>query len=136
MKILLLLTFFTFNTFAADLTVVISGITKKSGFMRMAMYDNATDFPGNHVNSIESDNILVINTSVKTVFKNLKPGTYAISVFHDLNNDDELNTNFIGIPKEPFGFSNNPRILGPPKFRKCKFTVSSDKTINIKLKRF
>lgn len=136
MKLFILLSLISFNIFAADLTVEVRGITNQKGFVRLAMYDNATDFPGNFVNAIESENMLASGASVKTTFKNLKPGTYAISVFHDVNNDEDLNTNMLGIPKEPFGFSNNPRILGPPKFRKCKFTISGDKTVVIRLKRF
>lgn len=135
-KIFFILCLLSFNAIAADLTVNITGITSKKGFIRLAMYDNATDFPGNYVNAIDSENILAQSSTATAIFKDLKPGTYAISVFHDVNNDEDLNTNFMGIPKEPFGFSNNPRILGPPKFRKCKFTVNSDKTVTIKLKRF
>lgn len=136
MKLILLLALFSFHSFAADLTVKITGIKSNKGFIRLAIYDNATDFPGNYVNAVESENILVQGSQVATTFKNLSPGTYAISVFHDVNNDEDLNTNILGIPKEPFGFSNNPRILGPPKFRKCKFTVSNDKEVRINLKRF
>lgn len=43
----------------------------------------------------------------------LKPGTYAVTCFHDLNNNGKLDTNILGIPNEPYGFSNNAR----PKFR-------------------
>ncbi len=43
----------------------------------------------------------------------LAPGVYAVSCFHDLNGNGKLDTNFFGIPTEPYGFSNNAR----PKFR-------------------
>jgi uncharacterized protein (DUF2141 family) len=121
---------------ALDLKVNITNIHKKQGFIRLAMYDNAKDFPSNYVNAIETQNILVTASSATATITNLKAGTYAIAIFQDENNDENLNTNALGIPKEPFGFSNNPRLLGPPTFSKCKITVTQNQTITIELKRF
>ena len=54
-------------------------------------------------------------------------GEYASSIFHDENDDEKLNTNFIGIPKEPYGFSNNPKItFGPPNFKEASFVLGKD----------
>lgn len=54
----------------------------------------------------------------------LPPGEYALSVFQDVNDDGKLARNFIGIPKEPAGLSNNLRPkFGPPRFKDAKFTV-------------
>lgn len=56
----------------------------------------------------------------------LPPGEYAFSVFHDLEGDGRLDRNFIGLPKEPAGLSNNLRPkFGPPRFDKARFTVGS-----------
>ncbi|MEL6192151.1 MAG: DUF2141 domain-containing protein [Bacteroidota bacterium] len=65
----------------------------------------------------------------------LPPGEYAISTYHDTNNNDKLDRHFYGKPKEPYGFSNNvtPR-FGPPKYDACKFELgTSAKTISITL---
>jgi uncharacterized protein (DUF2141 family) len=56
----------------------------------------------------------------------LPPGEYALSVFHDENGDGKLARNFIGIPKEPAGFSNNYRPKGPPRFAKAAFQLGSE----------
>ncbi len=57
----------------------------------------------------------------------LPPGTYALSVFHDVNADGRLERNFIGLPKEPAGLSNNLRPkFGPPRWAKAQFTVTAD----------
>lgn len=54
------------------------------------------------------------------------PGQYAIALYHDEDGNRKLSKGFLGIPKEPFGFSNNPRIgMGPPSFDKTAFDVSS-----------
>jgi uncharacterized protein (DUF2141 family) len=66
-------------------------------------------------------------------FTDIPFGTYAISVVHDENNNGKLDSNFIGIPKEGIGVSNNVKgSFGPPKFRDAKFDHSkSSSPINI-----
>lgn len=55
-----------------------------------------------------------------------EPGDYAVSVFHDENNDHAFNRSLIGLPQEGFGFSNDARIgLGPPSFDDTRFTVAA-----------
>ena len=57
------------------------------------------------------------------VFTNIPDGTYAISVFHDKNEDEKLNT-FLGIPTENYAASNNaPSQFGPPKWKDAKFRI-------------
>jgi len=64
------------------------------------------------------------------VIKDLQPGKYAFKFFHDENNDEKLNTNFMGIPKEGYGFSNNASgKFGPPSFEKMIFEVNQSDTV-------
>lgn len=64
----------------------------------------------------------------------LPAGTYAIRVMHDTNNNGELDANFIGIPSEPWAFSNNATgNFGPPGWADVKFEVKGDVTQNIRL---
>ncbi|NQZ77951.1 MAG: DUF2141 domain-containing protein [Ekhidna sp.] len=64
----------------------------------------------------------------------LPRGEYAVAIFHDLDGDGMLNTNWIGIPREPYGFSKNfhPK-MSAPSFDDCSFKLTSDKTIEISL---
>lgn len=83
----------------------------------------------------------VVNTkrNLSFTFKNLESGSYAVALFHDKNSNEKLDTNFIGIPKEGFGFSNNPRVLtGPPSFNKASFELKTNSklTKTIKLLHF
>lgn len=56
------------------------------------------------------------------VFTDVKPGVYAISAFHDENQNNDLDRNFLGIPKEDWCTSRNAKgIMGPPKFADAKF---------------
>ncbi len=62
--------------------------------------------------------------------ENLKQGSYAFKYFHDENNNQILDLNRIGIPKEGFGYANNAKgTFGPPSFRKTIFKLNGDKTL-------
>ena len=58
-------------------------------------------------------------------FSNLPPGTYAAKVMHDENDNGKLDTNFMGMPIEGYGFSNNPQLLRKPTFDEAKFDLGA-----------
>ena len=71
--------------------------------------------------------VLVKDHKAKLIFNSLKKGTYAFSFFHDLNDNNKLDTNFLGIPKEPYGFSNNKKgRFGPPKFNEVALEIDEN----------
>jgi len=61
----------------------------------------------------------------------IPPGTYAIGVYIDEN--EKLDTNFLGIPKEQYGFSNNAKAFGIPKFEAASFVIDTYKKVQIGL---
>ena len=64
----------------------------------------------------------------------LPPGIYGARVLHDLNGNGEMDSNFVGIPKEPWAFSNNATgRLGPAKWQDAKFEISGDTAEEIRL---
>jgi uncharacterized protein (DUF2141 family) len=71
----------------------------------------------------------------QAIFKNLKSGKYAVRSYHDENNNKEMDTDFLGIPKESWGCSNNVRPhFAAPKFEDMIFTLEKDETITINMK--
>lgn len=79
----------------------------------------------------------ISNLTCTIVVENLKPGKYAFKFFHDENNNNKLDVNWIGIPKEGFGFSNNPTMtFGPPSFGKTIFDLKESKLIGCRPKYF
>jgi uncharacterized protein (DUF2141 family) len=60
--------------------------------------------------------------------RNVKPGSYAIAVFHDVNGNGQLDRNFIGLPNEPYGFSNDVGRRGPPNFGAAVIVVKEPST--------
>ena len=75
----------------------------------------------------------VMNYSAEISVDSIFPGKYAIQFFHDENENQKMDFNLIGIPKEKFGSSNDVKpILGPPKFEKMLFEIYEDKKIVMK----
>lgn len=63
---------------------------------------------------------------VRVVFTGLAPGEYAIKAFHDVNANGELDTNWMGIPREPYAFGNDAMgTFGPPAFDQAKVAVKA-----------
>lgn len=109
----------------ATLHIEVLGIKEIQGSIRVAVYDSHDAFMGEEV--VFSDGWKVVSNTLSGSIL-LNKGKYAISIFHDVNSDGELNTNIFGIPKEPFGFSNDAKgKFGPPSFEKAAFEVKEDK---------
>lgn len=119
---------------AADLTVTVTGLKSDGGDVHMALYDRPETFP-------KSDGMLaegVIPPSDRRaswVFKDIKPGRYAIATFHDANGDHSFNQGLFGIPLEDYGFSMGARaFLSAPDFEDAAFPVGEEgRTITIDL---
>jgi uncharacterized protein (DUF2141 family) len=76
----------------------------------------------------------VSGRTVTVHFDSLTPGTVAVRLFHDENSDGKLNTNFLGIPREGYGFSNNPGSrFGEPPLEDRLFALRADTTIRVEL---
>lgn len=136
MKAFFLISLFSITSFSGfsqdiNLKVVIEGIEKKEGTIYLSLHDNADSFPSDNEKAIRTGQIKEFNSVAEITFKDLKKGEYAISFFQDLNGNAELDTNFLGIPKEPVGASEMTS-LGRPKFSKSKFTLSKDTTISVR----
>ena len=114
------------------LKIKFTSVRSSDGKIAVAVYNSKEDYM---VTGKEYFAIRVKAQEGETYLEiSLPKGEYAISVFHDENDDQKLNTNFMGIPKEDYGFSNNPNsTFGPPKFEKAVFTLANDLEIDIKL---
>lgn len=118
----------------AKVTVNIRGLISSNGKVFVALFDNKNGFPDNAAKHAYSTNIIAPVDKQASFTISLPSGTYAISVFHDANNNQELDKNWVGYPKEKFGFSNNPKVtISAPNFEECSFKVDKDMVINIDL---
>ena len=82
--------------------------------------------------------IKVSSQSASYTFHGLSKGHYAVSVYHDENSNGELDANFIGIPSEPYAFSQKPKSKWRlPKFHEVKFDFTqSDQRLKAKLSKW
>jgi uncharacterized protein (DUF2141 family) len=71
---------------------------------------------------------------VVVTYKGLKDGVYAVAAIHDENANNELNTNFVGIPTEGIGISTNPRLMGKPQFGQAQFEIKGKAAITVSAK--
>jgi len=116
------------------LTVNITGINSIKGNVYVYLYTSEEGFPIKISKANSFKKAKVISNSVTVYLKNLKPGTYAVSVYQDIDTNGKINQNFLGIPKEPVGVSNNVKgFMGPPKYEDAKFYLDTSKSIEIKL---
>ena len=68
------------------------------------------------------------------IINNIPNGTYGVKMMHDVNGNGQLDTNAMGIPREPYGFSNNARgRFGPAKFEDAAFIIDKSTAISIRL---
>jgi len=108
----------------AGIHINILNIRNSKGTIDCALFDSPKGFPVQFLR--DATNIIVTKirkTNARCDFLDIPPGTYALAVIHDENMDGKLNTNWLGIPTEGYGFSNNAKgLLGPPSFSAASFT--------------
>ncbi|MEE4257236.1 MAG: DUF2141 domain-containing protein [Bacteroidales bacterium] len=129
----LLLTAFSPGIPGGELQLTISNIYPVEGELYIAVYDNEQDYMDIEKTAFRKI-VPVDSETLVVVFENVPYGEYAISVFQDLNGNGELDEKKIGIPAEPFGFSNDARgKLGPPKYKKARFVLDGKLSISLRM---
>lgn len=124
MKILLITAFFmvSLSAYCQEIILKVKNLKSSKGILVVDVYTSKDDFLKK---SALNKKLQISGNSATTTIEELQAGVYAIGVFHDENESGELDTNFMGIPKEPIGTSNNPKArFGPPKWDDAKFELS------------
>ena len=117
---------------AQTLTITVSNVKGERGHVLVALYSSPEDFMTSRFVSLKMP---AKGNQVTGSFNDVPNGVYAISILHDLNSDEILNKNAIGIPLEGVGFSNNATgRFGPPDFMEAAFEFPKTKELNIDLK--
>lgn len=118
-----------------NLTVIVSDLKNNKGDVKLGLFNSEESYNGKS-KKFKGAILKIENKKVKWEVKNIPFGEYAIKAFHDEDCDDKIDTNFLGIPTERYGFSNNVKgLFGPPSFDKAKFLLNKqDMQIEIKLK--
>ncbi|MDP2188678.1 MAG: DUF2141 domain-containing protein [Sphingobacteriaceae bacterium] len=126
------------NVFPAEvhheLVIRVTNIQNTTGLpLLIGVYKSTDGFPGFHKSSYHKK-VIARSSEITVTFK-LPPGEYAVGLMHDINENGQIDKNWVGYPTEPFGFSRNfkPK-LGPPSFNDCKIDLNKgNQRIEIKL---
>ncbi len=107
------------------LEIAVSALESDRGVLVVALMNSADSFE-NDTEAFRSDSVSVKGGKATVSFRGLPYGSYAVKTYHDENSNGKLDTNFVGFPKESFGFSNDAMgRFGPPTFEQAKFELAA-----------
>ncbi len=116
---------------SSTLTVLVTDFKNNEGKVMVGIYSEKENFMKKALIRKSSS---IQDGKAEVVFENLPNDEYAISLYHDENENDLLDTGWFGIPKEGYGCSNNAKgKMGPPKYEDAKFILDKSKKLTIKL---
>ncbi len=112
--------------------VVVKGLRTTMGEVRCLLFDSEDGFPSQVNKAFKRGQARAQGTATVVEFTNVPTGVYAVSCFHDENNNGKLETNLVGIPKEPWAMSNDapPKGFGPPRYARASFDHGRPLTVH------
>jgi uncharacterized protein (DUF2141 family) len=109
----------------ANLTIHIEWISPRGGMLRLGIYD-AAHYPDDNSEPVAAADVPATGNAVTVSLKDLPPGRYAIESFQDINGNGRMDTSWLGLPLEPYGFSQDARpFLSKPGFGAVAFTLAA-----------
>ena len=140
LSIIVFITFFclSFSKVESPKSAVVlkvEGIEKIEGNIEVLVFSKEDGFPEAADKAIMKAQISVTKANMEISLGALPYGQYAIALIQDKNSNHIFDKNILGIPTEPFGFSNVDRVyFGPPSFAKASFQLNrATKSITVKL---
>lgn len=112
-----------------SITVTIDKIAHSKGHILLGLHNESTFMKGK---GIQNAKAAIIEGKCSHTFTGVEPGTYAIMVLHDANDNQQMDFAPNGMPTEDYGTSNNVMVFGPPQFHHAKFDVS-DKDLELEI---
>lgn len=120
---------------SATLTITVTGVRSAAGQLTALLFLGEGGFPAKEARALRKVSVPAVQGTVSLRLTDVTPGSYAVTVYHDENGNGKLDTNWIGIPKEPVAVSNNAKgRMGPPKYKDAMFVVGGgEKALAISL---
>ena len=114
---------------AGRFTLTVTGLRSNDGEVRVGLYNTKESylFRGTLPAFLRAQ-LKISDQSATVTFEEVPYGEYTIKLYHDENGNGILDKNILGIPKEPYAFSNNARGLGLPSYEKAKFAIDAEET--------
>lgn len=118
---------------AADVALTVENITEHNGTLFWSVFDDEGSYQSEE-SPLVAGRSRVTGDTLKLTLHELPAGEYAVKLFHDANDNGEMDSNLLGLPQEGYGFSNNAGSFGPASFSDAKVTVTEDTQIIIRLR--
>ena len=116
------------------LTIVADGVSSSRGVVGVLIFRSSMGWPENSAAAFRAQSVPARPGSTMLAVAGLPPGTYAVVVLHDENQNMKLDRNWMGVPKEQWGMSENPHVgLSAPHFAQAEFRLAGDMTIRVLL---
>jgi uncharacterized protein (DUF2141 family) len=117
--------------------VRINGLSNDRGRVAVALFASADAFP-DQKRALAGQLAKIEKGRAVVRFAGLRPGTYAVAVLHDENQNSKMDFNFLGMPLEGYGFSNDASApFGPPSFKAAAFELTPrDSFIPVRIRYF
>lgn len=109
----------------ATLEVRVDGLREARGHVLVALADSAESWDGKAAPRARIRHAVAAGSETIR-FDDLPPGTYAVSLFHDENDNGVMDKNVVGMPTEGYGFSRNPRVMRKATFEEARFELAAD----------
>ena len=120
--------------FPPTLTINVKKLSSSKGKLLVGIYSKKEGFR-DESKTYRNITIKANEGNMTVVVADLPPGKYAIAIYHDANENGKLDKNFLGIPTEKYGFSNDAMgSFGPPDYEDCLVNITENKSITINLK--
>ena len=112
----------SFSQSSGTLIIEIESFRNDEGQVAISIHNGEEGYPGGEETMVQAKYVTIKEGKAFAEFDNLPFGEYGVSAYHDENKNEELDANWIGIPKEGVGASNNAKgKMGPPKYEDAKF---------------
>lgn len=106
--------------------VTITNLRNNKGHVLISLFKEGVGYPDKPDKAFRKTKLAISDHKTAVLFTDLPSGNYAIAILHDENDDQKMNTNFFGLPKEGYGFSNNVMgTFGPPSHSKASFSYTT-----------
>jgi uncharacterized protein (DUF2141 family) len=107
----------------ATLIVKVEKVSPRGGDVRVALYD-ATSYPDDNADPVQDAVVPAHPGETIATMTGIKPGIYAVKMFQDFNRNGKFDVNWLGLPIEKYGFSNDARpTFSEPSFDATKFEL-------------
>jgi uncharacterized protein (DUF2141 family) len=124
---------FASTVHAGELTVTITDIRAAQGSLMVSLVNSDAGW-NSQAKPVAARKVAAEKGEMQLKFSDLPAGSYAVQVMHDENDNNKLDTNFLGIPSEGYGFSNNPHVMRRATFDEARFELKTDAAITIRLR--